>query len=251
MRLAVTEPGVPEIFHSLQGEGISAGKPSVFVRFSQCNLHCVWCDTAYTWNFQGTEFIHRDDAPGAPRKFDRAAETVDVSVETLAARLIEQSCRRIIFTGGEPLLQQRDLGVLIQRLKATDPDFYIEIETNGSIKPAGLAAELIDQFNVSPKLAHSGNAAAIRLKPDVLAFYAADPRANFKIVVADPSDLEEVHELVSSSGMPPARVWLMPEGRTPQELRSRERWLAEACLKAGYNFTDRLHIHLYGDTRGT
>ncbi|WP_339681149.1 7-carboxy-7-deazaguanine synthase QueE [uncultured Hyphomonas sp.] len=251
MRLAVTEPGVPEIFHSLQGEGVSAGKPSVFVRFSQCNLHCVWCDTAYTWNFQGTEFSHRDDLPGAPKKFDRAAETVDVSVEALAERLISQPCRRIIFTGGEPLLQQRDLGELIQRLKAFDPDFYIEIETNGTIKPVGLAAELIDQFNVSPKLAHSGNAASIRLRPEVLGFYAGDPRANFKIVVANPSDLEEVHALVAESGMPASRVWLMPEGRTPAELRAREPWLAEACLEAGYNFTDRLHIHLYGDTRGT
>jgi hypothetical protein len=51
--------------------------------------------------------------------------------------------------------------------------------------------------------------------------------------------------------MPASRVWLMPEGRTPAELRAREPWLAEACLEAGYNFTDRLHIHLYGDTRGT
>ena len=251
MRLAVTSPGEPEIFHSLQGEGVSAGKPSVFVRLSQCNLHCVWCDTAYTWNFQGTDFVHRDDAPGAPKKFDRAAETVDISVDALAARLTGQPCRRIIFTGGEPLLQQRDLGDLIQRLKTADPAFFTEIETNGTIKPVGLAADLIDQFNISPKLAHSGNDAAIRLKPDVLAFYAGDPRANFKIVVAAPSDIAEVHQLVADSGMPPGRVWLMPEGRTPQELHARETWLAEACLAAGYNFTGRLHIHLYGDTRGT
>ena len=251
MRLAVTEPGVPEIFHSLQGEGVSCGKPSVFVRLSQCNLHCIWCDTAYTWNFQGTEFPHRDDAPGAPRKFDRALETIDLTVEALADRLVSQPCRRIIFTGGEPLLQQRELGDLVQRLKSADPDFHIEIETNGTIKPLGLAADLIDQFNVSPKLAHSGNATALRLKPDALRFYAADLRANLKIVVADPADLAEVEALVSNCGMPASRVWLMPEGRSPQELRAREPWLAEACLKAGYNFTDRLHIHLYGDTRGT
>ncbi|MAN47192.1 MAG: 7-carboxy-7-deazaguanine synthase QueE [Alphaproteobacteria bacterium] len=251
MRLAVTEPGAPEIFHSLQGEGVSAGKPSVFVRLSQCNLHCVWCDTAYTWNFQGTDFHHRDDTLGAPRKYDRAQETVDRSVEELTALLIALPCRRVIFTGGEPLLQQRELGELIQRLKEADPSFYIEIETNGTIMPTGLAAELIDQFNVSPKLAHSGNDTAIRYKPETLRFYANDARANFKIVIEAPSDLEELRSLVTEAGMPSSRVWLMPEGRSPQELQQREQWLAEACLKAGYNFTGRLHIHLYGDTRGT
>ncbi len=251
MRLAVTSPGEPEIFHSLQGEGVSAGKPSVFVRLSQCNLHCVWCDTAYTWNFQGTEFVHRDDTPGAPAKFDRANETVDVSIDDIAARLTAQPCRRIIFTGGEPLLQQRELGELCQRLKAADPAFFIEIETNGTLTPTGLAAELIDQFNVSPKLAHSENDMAIRLKPETLRFHAEDDRANFKIVVAEPSDLEEVHALARDYNIPAHRIWLMPEGRTPAELRAREAWLAAACLEHGYNFTDRLHIHLYGDTRGT
>ena len=251
MRLAVTSPGVPEIFHSLQGEGVSAGKPSVFVRLSQCNLHCAWCDTAYTWNFLDTDFTHRDDTADGPRKYDRAAETVDRTVDELAARLMVQPCRRIIFTGGEPLLQQRELGELVRRLKNADPPFYIEIETNGTIRPAGLAADLIDQFNVSPKLAHSGNPEALRRKSETLRAYARDPRANFKIVVAAPPDLEEVAELVAESGMPSARVWLMAEGRTSAELATREGWLAEACLKAGYNFTGRLHIHLYGDTRGT
>lgn len=251
MRLAVTSPGEPEIFHSLQGEGVSTGKPSVFVRLSQCNLHCTWCDTAYTWNFQGTEFTHRDDRPGAPAKFDRAAETVDLSVDDIAARLLTQPCRRVIFTGGEPLLQQRELGEVCQRLKAADPAFHIEIETNGTIRPIGLAAELIDQFNVSPKLAHSGNPAALRLKPEVLKFYAGDARANFKIVVADPSDLAAVEAIARESGMAAHRIWLMPEGRTPEDLHAREKWLAESCLVHGYNFTGRLHIHLYGDTRGT
>lgn len=251
MRLAVTSPGEPEIFHSLQGEGVSVGKPSVFVRLSQCNLHCVWCDTAYTWNFQGTEFAHRDDKPSTPAKFDRASETVDVSIDDITARLLAQPCRRIIFTGGEPLLQQRELGELCQKLKAADPAFYLEIETNGTLTPAGLAAELIDQFNVSPKLAHSGNDTLLRLKPETLRFYAEDERTNFKIVVAAPSDLSEVEALARDHNIPAHRIWLMPEGRTPDELRAREPWLAEACLEHGYNFTDRLHIHLYGDTRGT
>lgn len=251
MRLAVTAPGTPEIFHSLQGEGVSAGKPSVFVRLSQCNLHCVWCDTAYTWNFLGTEFTHRDDAPGAPHKFDRRQETLDRSVEELAEHLTGQPCRRIIITGGEPLLQQRELGELIQRLKDADRSFYIEIETNGTITPSGAAANLIDQFNVSPKLAHSGNDTALRLKPETLRFYAQDDRANFKIVIETPSDLEQVKTLVAEFSLPPSRIWLMPEGRTPEELQGREEWLAEACLEHGYNFTGRLHIYLYGDTRGT
>ncbi len=251
MRLAVTQPGQPEIFLSLQGEGVSVGKPSLFVRLSQCNLHCVWCDTAYTWNFQGTDFVHRDDQPSRPKKYDRAAETIDLSVETLADRIVGQPCRRVIFTGGEPLLQQSELGALCRQLKAADPDFYLEVETNGTILPDAEITAHIDQFNVSPKLAHSGNDEAIRRREKVLKFYANDPRANFKIVIGQPSDITEVHDLVTLSGTPPERVYLMPEGRTDAELADKSNWLAELCLKHGYSFTDRLHIHLYGDSRGT
>ena len=49
----------------------------------------------------------------------------------------------------------------------------------------------------------------------------------------------------------PQRIFLMPEGRDSATLHARMRWLAEICAKYGFILTDRLHIHLYGDTRGT
>ncbi|MCI4645335.1 MAG: 7-carboxy-7-deazaguanine synthase QueE [Hyphomonadaceae bacterium] len=246
MRLAVTSPGTPEIFEALQGEGASMGRPSVFLRTSQCNLHCVWCDTPYTWNFKGTEFVHRDGT-----KFDRTRETVDMDVPDVAARLMAATPRRLVLTGGEPLLQQRELGALCAALKAADPAWHVEIETNGTIAPTGEAEPLIDQFNVSPKLAHSGNAAALALKPDLLAWYAGDARATFKFVISAPEDIAEVDEIVAQSAIPATRVYLMPEGTDSATLRARAAWLEPLCLAHGYNFSDRLHIHLHGDTRGT
>lgn len=251
LRLAVTSPGHPEVFASVQGEGVSCGQPSLFVRLSQCNLHCVWCDTPYTWNFDGTDFAHRDDTPGAPAKFDRVAETVDVETEALVDEILGQACRRVIFTGGEPLLQQRELGAVCVALKAADRDFHLEFETNGTIAPTGAIADLADQFNVSPKLAHSGNAAELRRRADVLKGFGEDDRAWFKFVVEAPDDLAEVNELVALAGVPARRVFLMPEGVTSEALRARAEWLVPLCLERGYGFSDRLHIHLYGDTRGT
>lgn len=251
IRLAVTRPGHPEIFHAIQGEGASLGRPSLFVRLSQCNLHCVWCDTPYTWNFEGTEFTHRDDGPGAPAKFDRASETLDMASPALAEQILSQPCRRVVFTGGEPLLQQRELGQVCAALKSADPAFHLEVETNGTIAPAGALAEHADQFNVSPKLAHSGNDLALRRRADVLKGFAGDARAWFKFVIAAPGDINEVDEIVAQTGAAPARVFLMPEGVTSGALRAKAHWLVPLCLERGYGFSDRLHIHLHGDTRGT
>ncbi|QYU70770.1 valine--tRNA ligase [Leptolyngbya sp. 15MV] len=109
----------------------------------------------------------------------------------------------------------------------------------------------IDQFNVSPKLMHSGNPAGLALLPERLDAYATDARAFFKFVIATPEDVDEVLALQTRYRFPAERTFLMPEGTDSATLREREKWLAPLCLEHGLRLSDRLHIHLYGDTRGT
>jgi len=223
----------------------------VFVRLSQCNLRCFWCDTPYTWNFEGTDFVHRDDRPGAPAKHMRARETVSMEVADVTARVLDLDAPRVVLTGGEPLLQARELQALCRSLKAQRSDLRIEIETNGTIAPPPDLTATLDQFNVSPKLASSRNPPELRLKPAVLEAYAAEPRALLKLVIADEGDLAEADHLIERFQWPRERVYLMPEGVDAESLAARSLWLAEAALARRLNFTPRLHVALYGDTRGT
>lgn len=248
LMLATTRPGEPEIFHSLQGEGVAAGRPSVFVRLSNCNLHCHWCDTPYTWNFEGTPFPHREDGPGQPAKYAREANRVTWPVERAADAIRAFGCRHLVFTGGEPLLQQPALTALCAAL---GPEHHVEIESNGTTALTAAFDAHVDQLNLSVKLSHSGNDETQRLKPAVIATYARDPRAWFKFVIATPQDVAEVDALAAACGIPAERILLMPEGISSATLRERMDWLAPLCLARGYRLSDRLHIHLYGDTRGT
>jgi 7-cyano-7-deazaguanosine (preQ0) biosynthesis protein QueE len=224
--------GEPEIFASIQGEGASVGTPSTFVRLSTCNLRCSWCDTAYTWDWE---------------HYDRAEQTMTASLDEVLARVQGFSPRNVVITGGEPLLQRHALVPLAESLKAGG--YRIEVETNGTIAPGELD-RLIDQWNVSPKLANSGNEGLTRIRPEVLRDFAARENAYFKLVVQDVGDLAEVEALVGGAGVPASRVLLMPEGRTRAELESRSTWLAETCAARGYRFSPRLHILLWGDKRG-
>lgn len=242
LTLATTNPGEPEIFASVQGEGPSAGSPCTFIRLSRCNLACVWCDTAYTWHFEGDNRPHRSAAT-----FERKANQVTLDEEDVARRITELGQRRLVITGGEPLLQGPALAALLELL----PDMTVEVETNGTAAAPARLDIRIDQYNVSPKLAHSGNPAELALLPERLGHYAADSRAFFKFVIAAPEDVAEVNALVRAHAIPPARVFLMPEGTDSETLREREKWLVPLCLEHGFRMSDRLHIHLFGDTRGT
>lgn len=240
--LATDDNGAPEIFASLQGEGPSAGMPVAFIRLSRCNLACTWCDTPYTWHFDGDARPHTGG-----ETYDRKANQITLSPKDAAAHIAGLGQNRLVITGGEPLLQGGALAEMLEHL----PDISAEIETNGTVKPAPRLDIRTDQFNVSPKLAHSGNAAELALIAERLDAFASDPRAFFKFVIASPQDVDEVLDLQRRHRLPVARTFLMAEGTDSKTLRDRQTWLSPLCLKHGFRMSDRLHIHLYGDTRAT
>lgn len=249
MKLARLHDG-PEIFHTIQGEGISAGCPAVFVRASRCNLHCVWCDTEHTWNFEGTPWIHQKDLPDSPAKISKASATFEIPPEEVARRVLDYPCARVVLTGGEPLLQQHDFLRVIEIIRDSRPECLVEVETNGTRMPTAEFAAAVDQFNVSPKLANSGMAEPLRVDPDVLSYFASLPKSWFKFVVNTPEDLDEVLDLAQTRDIPHHRILLMPEGRTAHQLDATAAWLADQCRGLGFRFSDRLHIRLWGDKRG-
>jgi 7-carboxy-7-deazaguanine synthase len=249
MKLAKLGDG-PEIFHTIQGEGVSAGLPAVFVRASRCNLHCVWCDTDHTWNFEGTPWPHEKDAMPGYAKHRKADVTFETTPTEAARRILEFNCPRVVITGGEPLLQEEAFLEMIPLIRAEMADCEFEVETNATRVPSPAFAESVDQFNVSPKLSNAGMPESLRLNQAALRFFAASPKAWFKFVVCAPADLTEIKMLQSRHDIPPGRILLMPEGRTAVELDQSAPQLADLCRELGFRFCDRLHIRLWGDRRG-
>lgn len=226
---------------TIQGEGPSAGRLAVFIRTSGCNLDCGWCDTPYTWDWE---------------RYDREQEQTRVYPRDLAGWVTSTapSDSLVVFTGGEPLLQESGLFTVAAITRDTRPDLTFEIETNGTRAPGIDWLTIGTRFNVSPKLANSGVNQDRRIIPGTLATYAALARYNhtvcFKFVATAPDDLVEVDHLVAAFRIPACTVWIMPEGRNPDTLTTRTIQLAEAVITRGYNLTPRLHINIWGDQRG-
>ncbi|MBL3655213.1 7-carboxy-7-deazaguanine synthase QueE [Fulvivirga sediminis] len=242
--------GKAEIFYSIQGEGKNIGKPSIFVRTSLCNLHCRWCDTDYTWNWEGTPFSHDYDSLPGYKKYSKSEYIEELNISEITSILKEIPCKNLVLTGGEPLLQQTELSELMAALRKVDSGYWFETETNGTITPHEEFDRLINQYNVSPKLANSNNPQKIREKEDVYRFFSSNEKAVFKFVIATSKDLEEVKRLISDHNIDTQKVYLMPEGTTQEKLNAKQQWLIEECKALGTNYTDRLHIHIYGNKRG-
>jgi 7-carboxy-7-deazaguanine synthase len=223
---------VSEIFESVQGEGASAGEPAVFLRLARCNLHCRYCDTAYTWDFERYRF---ED------------EVHERSVDDVAAELGKSATGRLIVTGGEPMMQQRGLGAL---LRALSPATFVEVETNGTLAPEAALAERVDQWNVSPKLSNGGDPAALRIRPAALAALLATERAYLKLVVGTAADIVEAEALVAGAGWPRERVLLMPEAASRAELAERGGFVRESALVRGLRYSPRLHVERWDGARG-
>lgn len=241
MKLARMPDGSPEIFHTLQGEGRNTGRPAVFIRASLCNLHCQWCDTPYTWNWDDTSFEHEKSV-----KFSRENEIVDLSAEDIAKEVSQFPCSHFVLTGGEPLLQEKGWLELIKRLPGS-----FEVETNGTLLPSPEFLEKVEQINVSPKISNSGITKEKRINPDVLTALSQLVKVDFKFVIGTSEDFDEVKNLAEEFRLVPERVFLMPKAATPDELNARQARVADLAQQNGFRYSDRLHLRLYGAKRGT
>ncbi|MBI1971755.1 MAG: 7-carboxy-7-deazaguanine synthase QueE [Candidatus Aenigmarchaeota archaeon] len=248
---------VNEIFYSVQGEGVSAGSPSVFLRLAGCNLHCWWCDTKYTWMF--TESIKEriekhvkklGETQDDIKVYDMTTESKDLTAAQVLEKLHGFECKRLVLTGGEPTLQHNDRELLALLGILREEGYYTEIETNGTIIPNGKFVSLISQWNVSPKIESSGNEKIIREKPECYEFYKKLDGSWFKFVIVSEADLDEVLQIIKRYGIPSGKVLLMPEARTKEELQEKSKWLVEICKENNFRFSNRLHIELWGASRG-
>jgi len=231
---------VSETFVSLQGEGKLTGVPSWFLRTSGCNLRCTWCDTPYaSWSPEGTR-----------------RTLADLIAEAKAARV-----HHAVLTGGEPML----FAALVPLTHALrDAGIHITIETAGTLAPTPLPH--CDLWSISPKLAHSTptndprdptGAWAARHEqrrlniPALQSLLSAPGDHQLKFVVSKEGDLPEIDDLLARlTGWAPADILLMPEGvATPTPAQRAA--VASLCLARDFRYCTRLHIDLFGNTRGT
>jgi organic radical activating enzyme len=223
------------IFYTLQGEGVTMGMPAIFLRLHVCNLRCTWCDAYYTWDSRVEEFW--------TESYELSPVEVVARIETCWTEGTATKSRRVVITGGEPLLQKNLLDTLIEQL----PGWVIEIETNGTIMPSDLQLRCC-QFNCSPKLANSGNSPRSRIRPDVIqAINNANSR--FKFVVNSEADVEEVLRDYGSL-LDHDKIILMPQGVSANEVQENAQRVVEIAKLKGLRMLGRLQVDLWGAKRG-
>jgi len=158
---------VNEIFQSIQGEGVHAGVPAVFLRLQGCNLQCPWCDTKGALDPKGGTLMQVEEALG----------WINMYAPSLA-----------VVTGGEPLLQIPGLGILINGLDQHKHTWALE--TNGTLAPPPV--RLFDWITVSPKPPD------YRIHP---AYHPPGPHIDeLKVIVTGDAEFQYLQSYVFCSG---------------------------------------------------
>ena len=214
-----------ELYKSVQGESTFAGAPCIFVRLAGCNLRCAWCDSTYTFT-GGTAFT---------------SEQILEQIEAL------QPCRLVEFTGGEPMLQARELVPLMQEL--LDRGYEVMIETSGE-RPLGQVPGAVHKI-VDVKCPGAGAAfPSFRMEN----LDALTPNDEVKFVLSSRVDYEFAREFVREHALPEKvnAVLLSPAfSQTPSPLRVADnmtldpRQVVEWMLEDGLQARLSLQIHKF------
>lgn len=214
-----------ELYKSVQGESSFAGLPCIFVRLAGCNLRCAWCDSEYTFS-GGKPFT---------------AEEILAQIDALAP------CRLIEFTGGEPMLQARELIPLMQTL--LDRGFELMIETSGE-RPLADVPQAVHKI-VDVKCPGAGAAANSFRLENLAALTLSD---EVKFVLSDRADYEfacdfiRTHDLARRAGgilLSPAFTKMPSPLRTADNIALDPRQLVDWMLADGLPARLSLQIHKF------
>lgn len=163
---------VNEIFYSIEGEGIRAGYPCVFIRLQGCNLNCSYCDTRYSCEDQ---------------------ECDDLQIREILANVREYGCKRVTITGGEPTIQT-DFYELVNELQGRG--YLINIETNGTKS----ASEIRDEvpYGVTITMDHKCPSSGMNFKMRVDNYEGLTSKDVLKFVVGSYEDLVDADRVINA-----------------------------------------------------
>ena len=226
---------IAETFISRQGEGKLTGTETFFIRTSGCNLRCWFCDTPYaSWKPVGE----------------------NMSIDQVVHLAMKSRLEHVVLTGGEPLLSPHAPG-LTRALR--DKGFHVTIETAGTLD----SDVECDLMSISPKLSTSAPSAVEFPRWNVLheqrririeamrSLVKKSLDFQFKFVVDQQGDFDEIKQLFDALPIDKADVWIMPQGSTLEAMDAAAEWLKPITESYGYHYCDRMQIRWFGNRRGT
>lgn len=200
------------IFKSIQGEGLTIGAPTAFIRTSGCPLRCAYCDT--------------------PQAFDKGEQ---MTIEAIMAKVAKLKCRHVCLTGGEPLAQ-KDAPKLLDKLLGEG--YQVVLETNGAMSLDDMPCVENLTISMDIKCPSSGES-------DKMLFQNIEllgPTDQLKFIIADDADYLYAKEIIEKHA-PKCEIIVTPVGGKDLKL------LAEKVLKEGLDarVLPQLHKFIWGD----
>jgi organic radical activating enzyme len=265
---------IAEQFYSIQGEGRYMGTPSVFLRTASCNFLCGGFEAVEQHKGEEHEkqvraMAENQGEEGATWVCDTIGEWMagdEMGLDELLRTWEEKDFLRqladgghLVLTGGEPMLHQKNLTFLLEKLSEKCGGLFVEVETNGSLSPSDSFVRVVDQFNISPKLSNAGIRKEVRYNPDVLREFVESfchqkregTNADLKFVISQGQDWKEIQrDYLASFDIPRNNVYLMPAGADQEELLRNRKKVVEIAKKQGVHYSERLQIVIWDQATG-
>ena len=235
---------VNDIYPAIVGEGLTAGQPCTLVRLF------------------GTNFVNQLDLhtyASDPTHENKDSNARNIFVDDVIEEILGKKGgvkNHLLIVGGEPLVQQEALVLLIRRYKEKQPKAFIEVATNGLTQPLPELDDLVDRFIVSVPLANATRSRdksgtfSTRVKGKVLEFFAKRRGVSFIFHLDNIEQVSEVTEIEKSVKIPRHKMWLTYASTNHMEVRRNTPSIVDYCAMNGYNYSPRIHVSVFNGQRG-